>query len=119
MNRFDRGVTIASSVTLFIVLLSFSANGQAVTMEQYQHPKNENDLNFNKAYLAGIRDGLIDYNMSSETKLFCMPLNYVITFEQANDIAMRWAHKKSINADKLPLGLALLYGLKETFPCSK
>ena len=101
-------------------LLPYVANAQTVTMEQYRHPKTEKDLNFNRAYLAGIKDGLIAYNMSSENKLFCMPgLIPVLTFEQANDVVMRWANKKGIDANGLPLGLTLLYGLKETYRCSK
>ena len=119
MTKFYRVVTIASAVTLLGLLLSFGANAQNVTMEQYRHPKNEKDLNFNKAYFSGIKDGLLAYNMPSEEKLFCMPGIPVLTFEQANDILMRWARKRSTDADSLPLGLALLSGLKETFPCSK
>jgi len=119
MTRFNHVVTIASAVTLLGVLLSFGANAQVITTGQYRHPKNEKDLNFNKAYLVGIKDGLIAYNMSLEDKLFCMPGIPLLTFEQANDILMHLAHKKSADADGLPLGLAMLYGLKETFPCSK
>lgn len=105
---------------LFGLLLSFGANAQTVTTEQYRHPKNEKDMNFNKAYLAGIKDGLVAYNMSSEDKQFCMPGTIpVLTFEQANDAVIRWANKKGADADSLPLGLTLLYGLKETYRCPK
>ena len=119
MTRFDRFVTIATAATLLGGLLSFGAHAQNVTTEQYRNSKNEKDLNFNKAYFASIKDGLLAYNMPSEEKLFCMPGIPVLTFEQANDILMRWARKRSTDADSLPLGLALLSGLKETFPCSK
>jgi hypothetical protein len=102
------------------VLLSFGANAQTVTTEQYRHPKTDKDLNFNKAYFVGLKDGLIAYNISTANKLFCMPGTLpTLTFEQANDILLRWANKKRIDSDMLPVGLALLYGLKETFPCPK
>ena len=51
MTRFDRFVTIATAATLLGGLLSFGAHAQNVTTEQYRNPKNEKDLNFNKAYL--------------------------------------------------------------------
>jgi len=77
-------------------------------------------MSFNKAYFSGIKDGLIAYNMSLEDKLFCLTGAIpTLTFEQANNVLLRWARKKSANADDLPLGLALLNGLKETFPCPK
>ena len=111
---------ISLAVMLLGFFLSFGANAQTVTTDQYRHPKSEKDLNFNKAYLAGMKDGLIAYNISSENKLFCMPGPIpVLTFEQANDIVMHWANKKSGDADNLPLGLTLLYGLKETYRCPK
>jgi len=100
-------------------LFASGANAQAVTMEQYQHPKGEKDLNFNKPYLEGIKDGLIAYNMSVEDRLFCLGGNPpVLTFDRANDILLRWARKRGGEAVGLPLGLALLYSLKDAFPCA-
>jgi hypothetical protein len=113
-----RSVSLAAMLLGF--LLPFGANAQTVTTEQYRHPKGEKDLNFNKAYLVGIKDGLLAYNMSSENKLFCIPGPIpVLSFEQSNDILLRWANKKGSDRDGLPLGLALLYGLKEIYPCPK
>ena len=117
MIRFASVVMIASA-TIFGGLLSADADAQTVTVEQYQHPKGEKDLNFNKPYLEGIKDGLIAYNMSVEDKLFCsggMPP--VLTFERASDTLLHWARKRGGDAAGLPLGLALLYSLKEAFPC--
>jgi len=117
MARFDRVVTITSAAMLLGVSLSFGATAQTVTLEQYKHPKTEKDLNFNRIYMIGVKDGLIAYNMSSQDKLFCMPgVLPVLTFEQANDIVMRWARKTSGSAD-MALGHALLYGLKDAYPC--
>ncbi len=116
---FARVAIIASAATLLGGLLASGASAQTVTMEQYQHPKGEKDLNFNKPYLEGIKDGLVAYNMSREDRLFCLGGNPpVLTFERANDILLHWARKRRGEAAGLPLGLALLYSLKEAYPCA-
>jgi len=75
-------------------------------------------MNFNKAYLIGIKDGLIAYNMSQEARYFCIGgTPPELSFERASDILVRWARKRSGNSDGLPLGLAMLYSLREAFPC--
>ncbi len=107
-----------SNLVLLLGFLTFGAQAQTITTDQYRYPKTEKDLNFNKAYLIGVKDGLIAYNnTSSEHKLFCVPENLSLTFEQASDIAMRWANKKNVDAHSLPIGLTLLYGLREIYPC--
>lgn len=117
MIRFASVIMIASA-TIFGGLLCADADAQTVTVEQYQHPKGEKDLNFNKPYLEGIKDGLIAYNMSVEDKLFCLGgMPPVLTFERASDTLLHWARKRGGDAAGLPLGLALLYSLKEAFPC--
>jgi hypothetical protein len=119
MREFPRVVTIASAVALLGLSLSLGTNAQAVTVAQYRHPDSAKDLNFNKTYLIGVADGLIAYNMSAVAKLFCLPgLLPKITFEEANDIVMHWVRKASGAAD-LPLGRALLFGLKEAYPCRR
>jgi hypothetical protein len=118
MIKFACVVMIASATTFLGGLPSSDANAQTVTVEQYQHPKGERDLNFNKSYLEGIKDGLIAYNMSIEDKLFCLGgMPSVLTFERASDTLLHWARKRSGDAAGLSLGLALLYSLKEAFPC--
>jgi hypothetical protein len=111
-------VMIASATTFLGGLLSADANAQSVTVEQYQHPKGERDLNFNKPYLEGIKDGLIAYNMSVEDKIFCLGgMASALTYERASDTLLHWARKRGGDAAGLSLGLALLYSLKEAFPC--
>ena len=117
MTRFFRVPATAAVLALFCALLPFNAHAQTFTMGQYRHPHSEAEMNSNKAYLTALRDGLIAYNMSADTKLFCTPGNPYLPFEQLSEIVMRWARKKNVDADKLPLGLVLLYGLKETYPC--
>jgi hypothetical protein len=110
---------VASAATLLGGLAAPGANAQTITMGQYQHPKAETDLSVNKAYLEGIKDGLIAYNMSQEGRLFCLGGNPpVLTFERANDILLHWARKRGGDAAGLSLGLALLYSLKDAFPCA-
>ena len=118
MIKFDRVLLIASTVALSGMLPCGGVEAQTVTMDQYQHPKSEKDLNFNKAYFEGVKDGLVAYNMSLEDKLFCLGgMPPVLTFERANDIVLHWARQKGIDTGGRPLGLSLLYSLKEAFPC--
>jgi hypothetical protein len=118
MTGFACAVMIASAIVFLDGLPSTDASAQTVTVEQYQHPKGEKDLNFNKPYLEGIKDVLIAYNMSGEDKLFCLGgMPPVLTFERASDTLLQWARKRHGESGGLPLGLALLYSLKEAFPC--
>ena len=112
-------VSIVSALTLAGALLSVAAHAQTVTVDQFQHPKTDKDMSFNKTYLLGVRDGLMAYNMSTEDKVFCIGGDAPLTFEQASDIVIRWSHKKTVSAGGLPLGLALLYGLRDSFPCPR
>jgi len=119
MNISGCVVIVASAAIALGGLLAPGANAQTITLEQYQHPKGERDLNFNKPYLEGIKDGLIAYNMSLEARLFCLGGDPpVLTFDRANDVLLRWARKRAGDAAGLPLGLALLYSLKDAFPCT-
>jgi hypothetical protein len=98
--------------------LCAGANAQTVTVEQYQHPKSEKELSFNRPYLEGIKDALIAYNMSVEDRLFCLGgMPPTLSFEQASDTLLLWARKRKGDAAGLSLGLAMLYSLKEAFPC--
>jgi hypothetical protein len=118
LTRRQSVVIVALGATLWGGWLASGANAQTVTMEQYQHPKGEKDFSFNKPYFEGIKDGLIAYNMSREDRLFCLGGDPpVLTFERANDTLLHWARKRGGDAAGLPLGLALLYSLKEAFPC--
>ena len=112
-----RIVTIASAAALLGLSLCLDAQAQTITLAQFQHPKTAKDLEFNKTYLLGVTDGLIAYNSGLDDKLFCTPgLAPKITFDQANDIVMRWARKTSGSVD-IPLGHALLNGLRDAYPC--
>jgi hypothetical protein len=110
---------IALTVTFLGGLQASDATAQTLTVDQFQHPKGERDLNSNKPYLEGIRDGLIAYNMSLENKLFCLgETPSFLTFERTSDTLLSWARRRRGDAASLPLGLALLYSFKEAFPCN-
>jgi hypothetical protein len=118
MGLFQRIPLIALATLLSGALSCFGANAQ-ITIEQFQHPKSERDLNFNKAYFEGVKDGLVAYNMSLENRLFCLGgMPPVLTFERASDVVMRWARKRGVDAGGSQLSLSLLYSLKEAFPCN-
>src|ERR1700690_617941 len=80
-------------------LQASGANAQTLTVEQFQHPKGERELNSNKSYLEGIRDGLIAYNMSLEEKLFCLgETPSFLTFERTSDTLLSWARRRKGDA---------------------
>jgi len=118
MLSFYRLGTFALVMTLLSVLLPIKGSAQTLTVAQYQHPRSEKDLSSNKAYLNGIKDGVVALNVTAEEKLFCLPEMSTLTFERASDILLRWARSRGGNADSLPLGLAMVHSLKEAFPCS-
>jgi hypothetical protein len=74
MIRFASVIMIASA-TIFGGLLCADADAQTVAVEQYQHPKGEKDLNFNKPYLEGIKDGLIDLQHVSRRQIILLGRN--------------------------------------------
>lgn len=97
--------------------LCFGAQAQTVTLGQFQHPKGPKDLEVNRAYLVGAADALIAYNAAAEEKLFCLPgLTPKLTFDEANDLVLRWARKAS-GSTGVSLASALLFGLRATHPC--
>ena len=120
MGQFQRIPLIVLATLLSGAFSCFGANAQTVTIEQFQHPKSDRDLNFNKAYFEGVKDGLVAYNMSLEDKLFCLGgMPPILTFERASDVVMRWARKRGADAGGSQLALSLLHSLKEAFPCNR
>jgi Rap1a immunity proteins len=112
----DRIGTMAGAMLLNLSL-SLGVHAQNLTVSKYQHPRSPQDLTYNKAYLMGIADGLIAYNVTVDNKRFCIPgLMPHLTFDQANDIMLRWARTASGGAD-LPVARALYFGLTKAYPC--
>ena len=118
MNRFARVVAMAAAA-LFGISFSLGAAAQHLTTQQFRNPKFAKDLKYNKAYLMGVADGLIAYNMSAEPRLFCLPgLIPKISFDEANNLVMRYARKAGGAAD-LPVGRVLLFGLQQAYRCHR
>jgi len=97
---------------------------QTLTLDSYLHPPNEIQGIFSKAYLAGAKDGLNVLNAAIAQKyglnalLFCPPPNLALTEDQVGDIVRRWVKDRGVRSDT-PVAIVLLYGLEETFSCTK
>jgi hypothetical protein len=105
-------------IPVFLALASSIASAQTVRLEQYQHPSEPKFQVFNRLYLAGVRDGLMAYSVRRGAKdpVFCLPPDLVLTTEQAEDIMLRTAEKRH-TLGSTPIGVPLLLGLAETYPC--
>jgi hypothetical protein len=91
-----------------------------VTLDSYRNPKSPDFKSFNGLYLDGVKEGLIvsslDQKYVGKDPLFCIPPNLAMTVEQAEDIMLRFADKRSLKGGT-PVSIALLGGLEDTFPC--
>jgi len=107
--------------TVAAFFLCFEAHATKLTVEQFRHPKDGDDHLTHLLYLSGVNAGLLAYNVavqsSNKGPLFCQPGKLALTPDQVADILRRWAEKQGKSGDKLPVELALLYALVETFPC--
>jgi len=103
-----------------LMLASGAASAQTVRLEQYRHPSEPKFELYNKLYLAGLKDGLIVYTVRQDAKdrLFCLPPDWMLTTEQAEEIMLRFADKRQVPGN-VPIGLPLLAGLREAYPCDK
>ena len=107
-------------IAALLALASSAASAQTVRLEQYRHPAEPKFKDFNQLYLKGVVDGLIAYAVAQDARerLFCVPPRTAITVEQAEDIMLRYAEKKQLPGT-VPIGVPLLGGLKDAFPCTK
>ncbi len=109
-------------VALLLIFGSATASA-TVRFKQYKQETRKDARVFNKIYLSGSIDGLMSYNAHvlniGGSPLFCLPGNLALAIEQADDIVMRWAAKQTNSIDELPIGMVLLFGLEDTFPCRK
>jgi hypothetical protein len=103
-----------------LTLVAGAASAQTVRLDQYRHPSEPKFKTFNHLYLKGVLDGLIAYAAAQDAKdrFFCVPPMMVMTVEQAEDIMLRYADKKQLPGTA-PIGVPLLGGMKEAFPCPK
>ena len=114
MNTRDRMAAIVVALLIGLALTD-NAAAQGLTINDYRRPNSQPELDFNKGYLTGIKDGLIAYNMALDDKLFCLSGDVpTLSFEQANDLMMSWARK---NSGGISVNRALLTALRERYPC--
>ena len=106
-------------IALMVFSLASSADATTVIFKNYKAHQNE-DLY--KAYLDGMREGLIAQNeemaLAGQQRRFCLPRNLALTVEQADGIIMHEATKMN-DPDRLPISVILINGLKDTFPCDE
>lgn len=118
MRESDHVAAVGLIVTLLGLLLVTAADAETMTVSKYRHPDTAKELEFNRAYFTGVKDGLLAYNASSEEKAFCPTGNPpLLTFDQANDAMMLWVRKNASRGEDTALERALLLGLKERYPC--
>ena len=107
-------------IALMLVSLTSSADAMTVIFKDYKAAANKDEKAFYLLYLDGVREGIAEFNVVLEEKrqqpLFCLPEKLELTVEQAEDIMMRQAQKMT-DPDQLPIGLLLVQGLRNTFPC--
>ena len=117
MSTRERMAAIA--VALLIGLVSIdNAAAQGLTINDYRRPNSQPELDFNKGYLTGIKDGLIAYNMALDDHLFCLSGDVpTLSFEQANDLMLSWARKRGPDSGGTSVNRALLTALRERYPC--
>jgi hypothetical protein len=112
---------IVACLVLDLCTAATTVEAITVTLDSYRNPKGS-DKAFNSLYLDGVKEGLIvsslDQKHFGQVPLFCIPPNLAMTVEQAEDIMMRFANKRNLQGN-MPISIALLGGLEETFPCAK
>lgn len=117
MSLRERMAAIAVALAIGLVSID-NAAAQGITINDYRRPNSQPELDFNKGYLAGIKDGLIAYNMALDDKLFCLTGDVpTLSFEQANNLMMGWARKRGSDSGGTPVNRALLTALRERYPC--
>ena len=94
----------------------------ALSVNSYRDEKNDDMRKINKAYLAGVRDGVVAVNhaivLEGKKPYFCLPDAETLRFEQAEEILMQEG-KKSRSFERMPVWAVLFEALKDTFPCKE
>ena len=105
-----------------VLIIAFCAVSavNALSVNSYRDGKNDEMRKINKAYLAGVRDGLVTVNhaiaLDGKKSYFCLPDD--LRFEQAEEILLQEG-KKSRSFEYMPVSAVLFEALKGTFPCKE
>ena len=104
--------------TLILVFCAISAVN-ALSVNSYRDEKSDEMRKLNKAYLSGVRDGIVAVNhaieLDGKRPFFCLP-NDALRFEQAEDIMIERG-KTSRTLDYRFVWAVLFEALKDNFPC--
>jgi len=95
-----------------------------MSVVDYVSEKDADNRALNKIYLSGIVQGLQTYNgiqiADKQRVIFCVPHALAISEDEADRILSTWiGPRRGQSADRLPIGLAMMYALAEAFPCQK
>jgi hypothetical protein len=109
----------------FALLVSSNSFAMELTIDSYEKAirKGEDEKAVVTVWLDGLHRGLtwanianIDENNRDRLKFFCPPGKFAMTVEQVQSILDRYIETHHIGGSK-PVGLILLFALKELFPC--
>jgi hypothetical protein len=107
--------------TLIVVFCAVSAV-DALSVNSYRDEKNDEMRKINKAYLTGVRDGIVTVNhaiaLDGKKPFFCLPEDQTLKFEQAEEIFLQEG-KKSRSLEYMPVWAVLFEALKNNFPCKE
>lgn len=94
----------------------------ALSVNSYRDEKNDDMRKINKAYLAGVRDGIVAVNhaiiLEGKKAYFCLPDAETLRFELAEELLMQEG-KKSRSFEHMPVWAVLFEALKDTYPCKE
>jgi hypothetical protein len=109
---------VAALIIAFCVVSAVNA----LSVNSYRDEKNDDLRKINKAYLAGVRDGIITVNyaiaVEGKKPYFCLSDDQTLRFEQAEEILLQEG-KKSRSLEHMPVWAVLFEALKDTFPCKE
>jgi hypothetical protein len=116
-------------VTTLTFMLLTACMAEALTLRQYIAFRDGKDKSLQstiKAYITGLGEGLSWGTLKAEPRIYCVPDKLALTGNDYISILNRSIEKEKshpsfdefLNQNDI-LGLFLLEGLKETFPCDK
>jgi hypothetical protein len=109
---------VATSIIVFCVVSAVNA----LSVNSYRDEKNDELRKINKAYLAGVKDGIITVNhaiaLEGKKPYFCLSDDPTLRFEQAEEILLQEG-RKSRSLEYMPVWAVLFEALKNTFPCKE
>jgi Rap1a immunity proteins len=104
--------------TLILVFCAISTVN-ALSVNSYKSEKNDEMRKLNKAYLSGVRDGIVTVNhaveLDGKRPFFCLPIDG-LRFEQAEDTMVQRSDT-SRTIEYMPVWAVLFEALKDKFPC--